>query len=471
MNDTKQRHQRRKPSLKNSAPKDKPGLAARQVATTLLTRIVDDGRGLDGLLDTRHGPAALRDMPEADRLLVRAIVTTALRHRGEIEHALDRCMDRKPPKNARQLIHALHVAAAQILFMEVPDSAAVDLAVTALSSDQRSTRFSGLANAVLRRMGREKDTLFEAMSDEARAVINMPPWLRKRTRKSYGKERLASIAMRHMQEPVIDICVRENPEEWAEKLGGVHLFGNAVRVMREGAIHTWPGYDDGGWWVQDAAAQLPAQLMGDIDGKRVLDLCAAPGGKTAQLAAAGASVTALELNASRLHRLKGNMERLKLDVETIEGDLFEYEPAELFDAVLLDAPCSSLGTIRRHPDVQWAKSQAIVEELADLQKRMCEHAATFIKPGGTLIFANCSLDRAEGEDVVAAITKGAAPLELSPLTPDDLFGLDDFITGQGTVRTHPGQLNDVPPPTSADVDPARYGGLDGFFAARFIRTA
>ena len=448
---------------------NKPGLAARQAAVTLLTRVFDDGRSLDGLLDTRHGPSSYRALSDADKALVRAIVTSVFRHKGEIDFALSHVLDRKPPKNARHLIHTLSVATAQILFLDIPDSAAVDIAVTALRDDKRSTRFTGLANAVLRRLSREKEEITTRQTDDEKAVSNMAPWLRKSLRKDYGRERLTNLCRQHMLEPMIDITVKSDPVDWSKKLNGIVLFGNSIRVWNTGRVETWEGYDAGEWWVQDAAASLPAHLLGDIKGKSVLDLCAAPGGKTAQLATLGADVTALEANESRLKRLADNMERLNLSVETQFGDLFEWEADREFDAVLLDAPCSSTGTIRRHPDVQWTKSPQIIEDLAALQKQMIQRAVAFLKPGGRLVFSNCSLNRTEGEDVYAQVLKEDFSLDADPVTEEDLFGLGDVITGQGTVRTLPSHLNTIEAPSDFPHKPEKLNGLDGFFAARFSK--
>ncbi|MGI9364876.1 MAG: RsmB/NOP family class I SAM-dependent RNA methyltransferase [Rhizobiaceae bacterium] len=448
----------------------KPGLATRTAATILLTRVVDDGRSLDGLLDTRHGPTQYKELSDADKALSRAIVVTALRHRGEIEIGLSKVLDRKPPKNARHLIHTLHVATAQILHMDVPDSAAVDLAIAALKNDQRSTRFAGLANAVLRRLSREKMDMFSTMSTSEIAVTNMSPWLRKRIRKDYGKERLASIAIQHMLEPIIDLTVKSDPEQWAEKLGGIHLFGNSLRVDRPGRIESWPGFGEGKWWIQDAAASLPVNLFGELSGRTALDLCAAPGGKTAQLASGGAQVTALEASTPRLDRLNSNLQRLNLNAETINADMMEWTSDRLFDAVLLDAPCSSTGTIRRHPDVQWNKSEQIVNELAQLQIDMIIRAAEFVKPGGTLVFANCSIDRAEGEDVYATILSRDIGLEPDPTTAEECFGLAELINRQGTIRSLPCHLQCPAPPAGMKSESRRWTGLDGFFCARFKKA-
>ncbi|MEM9733147.1 MAG: transcription antitermination factor NusB [Pseudomonadota bacterium] len=454
----------------------KPGLVARQVATTVLTRIMDDGRGLDGLLDGKLGLAPYLALSLEDRSLVRAIAMATCRHYGEILAALERMVDRPLPKNARHLHHTLTVAAAQILFLDVPDSAAVDLAVTQIRGDQRSKRFASLANAVLRRLSREKDDFLSvpqiksraagAQQPVDRAVANMPPWLRSRTRKAYGRDRLSAIAQAHMAPPALDICVKSNPQQWADRLGGIVLLGNAVRVIADGQITSWPGFESGDWWVQDVAAQIPARLMGDVAGKHVADFCAAPGGKTAQLITAGAHVTALEQSKPRLERLMQNLARLNLQAVPVHGDLFDHRPEIPYEAILLDAPCSSIGTIRRHPDVPWTKSASIVAELAALQGRMVAHAATCLAPGGRLVFANCSLDREEGEDMVAKLNLDAIGLKLDPVTSEEVNA--NWITGQGTVRTLPsylpwqGQNED-------DLTRQKLSGMDGFFCARFIK--
>lgn len=445
----------------------KPGLATRIAATILLTRIIDDGRNLDGLLDTRHGPRQYAELSQADKGLARAIVTVALRRRGEIDFALNKLLDRKLPAKARQLHHTLHVAAAQILFLEIPDSAAVDLAVTALRGDKRSLRFSGLANAILRRLSREKADLFADKTEQDIAVLNMAPWFAKSVKKDYGRDRMTAIAEQHMLEPLIDITVKNQPELWAERLGGRHLFGHSIRVMREGGVETWPGFEDGEWWVQDAAASLPAHLFGDVTGKTALDLCAAPGGKTAQLIAKGADVTALEASEPRLNRLKTNLDRLGLSAKCHLTDMMQWQSDCLYDLVLLDAPCSSTGTVRRHPDVQWSKSPQIVAELAELQFNMIVQATSFLKPGGTLIFSNCSLNRVEGEDVHSRIMQAGIGLKPDPVLAEECFGLSEIVNRQGAVRTLPSHLQSV---AKEDGNP-RLGGLDGFYCSRFVRDS
>ncbi|MDD9908353.1 MAG: RsmB/NOP family class I SAM-dependent RNA methyltransferase [Ahrensia sp.] len=457
---------------------DLPGLAVRQAAATVLVRIIDDGRGLDGLLDSRHGPASVNALSDADMSLLRAIVTTACRHRGEIDYALNRLMKSRPPKNARHLLHTLHVAAAQILFLESPDSAAVNLAVASLKGDQRSTRFAALGNAVLRRLIRERESASQANTTADLARLNTPDWLFKRLRKDYGRDRAQAIATIHMLEPVIDLTVKEDPQVWAQKLSGIVLRDRSLRVPKTGSITQWPGYDEGAWWIQDAAAAVPATLLGDISGKSVADLCAAPGGKTAQLAALGAYVTAVEQSAPRMRRLRSNLQRLGLSANCVEADLLEWQPDAKFDAVLLDAPCSSTGTIRRHPDVQWTKSAEIVTDLAKLQKAMLQRAAEFVAPGGCLVFANCSILREEGEDIVATLDLDALDLALHPIEAAEVSGLEGAITKQGTLRTLPHHLSTIPSGKGLeelglpeDFDAQRLSGLDGFFVARFTKLA
>jgi len=437
--------------------KQKPGLETRLVATLLLTRVIDDGRNLDALCDRQHGLDRYLKLDARDQGLARAITVTAVRNHNRIEAALKRVMDRPPPKRARFLIHSLHVAASQILFLDAPDSAAVDVCVTAIAGDERTARFKGLTNAILRRMVREKDKLLEKTQD----ISPFPKWLEKALRKDYGKNRLTAIARSVLLEPMVDLTVRGNPQEWAEKLGGFVLPNGSVRLTNTDAIHTLKGYDTGEWWVQDAAASIPARLLKAGKGAKVLELCAAPGGKTAQLAQAGFEVTAVDISKPRLERLEQNLKRLKLAAKLVQADIFDYEPDEKLDAVLLDAPCSSTGTIRRHPDILWTRSAREVSELADLQYRLLEKAQTFLNPGGTLVFSNCSMLKEEGEDLLVRASGALGELETDKIEAQELDGLHDCINGQGAVRTLPYHL-----PT--DENPTR-GGLDGFFACRFIK--
>lgn len=452
--------------MKKASPTYRPdgrnraGLAARQSAAAVLGKVIDNHRSLDSLMEPGAGGAQFDALIAKDRALVRAIVTTALRHRGRIERILLHVLDRKPPSKARHLLHTLHVASAQILFMDIPDSAAVNLAVTALREDRRSSRFASMANAILRRIGSEKAALLERYDQWELAF---PQWLAKRIRSDYGQEKAAAIAAMTSREPSLDLTLSPKLTERDRtaligELQGFELPTGSVRIPHPTPVSKLPGYMDGSWWVQDTASALPARLLGPMNGLQVADLCAAPGGKTAQLAAGGADVSAVDISAARLVTLRENLLRLHLEAEPIEADILTWQPENKFDAVLLDAPCSSTGTIRRHPDVKWTKSTDDIVSLVALQKKLIQCAKQWVRPGGVFVYANCSLLKSEGEDIVASLTGSDSELEPFPVQPEELFGKSEWINGQGALRILPSYL------PNEDV---RLAGMDGFFAARF----
>lgn len=435
-----------------------PGLAARKAAVRLLSAVVDARTPLDGLTDHEHGHPQYRALDMRDRALVRAILATALRFRGTIERLIARRLDRPLPANAHALGNILHVAAAQILFLDIPDSAAVDLAVTHAKSDPRTARFSGLVNGVLRALTRVKD---RALPVELARNDDAPSWFAAGLEEAYGAERARAILAAHRIEAPTDFTVKSDAPGWAERLGGIVLPTGTVRVERLAApVSELPGYEEGEWWVQDAAAALPARLLGDIRGLDVADLCAAPGGKTAQLALAGANVTAVDTSKSRLKRLSANFERLRLKADIIEADLGGAAPPRLFDAVLLDAPCSSTGTVRRHPDVPWTKSSEDIAKLAGVQRRLLARAVEWVKPGGRIVFSNCSLDPMEGEALIASFLEEEQGVVADPARPGEIAGAELFLTPQGTLRTTPADM---------DLGVPGLSGMDGFFAARLRR--
>ncbi len=457
MNVTKGR--RRPPSADQRPNSDVAGLAARKAAARLLAAVIDAHTPLDGLTDNEHGHPQYRALDPRDRALVRAILVTALRYRLTIAALLARRLEKPLPANATALSHILHVAAAQILFLDTPDSAAVDLAVTHAKSDPRTVRFSGLVNGVLRAMARAKA---EELPATLASTEEAPQWFATRLKAAYGAEKTTQILAAHRLEAPVDFSVKTAPEGWANRLGGIVLPTGSVRVERlPGPVTDLPGFAEGEWWIQDAAASLPAKLFGTVTGLRVADLCAAPGGKTAQLILAGAHVTAIDASRNRLARLAQNLERLRLTADIVQADLLEYEPPELFDAVLLDAPCSSTGTVRRHPDVPWTKSAADVEKLAALQRRLLDRAVSLVKPGGRIVFSNCSLDPLEGEDLHRTFLAEAAGMIDDPILPGEIAGIDAFLTPRGTLRTTPADMRLGAPGIS---------GLDGFFAARMRRA-
>jgi 16S rRNA (cytosine967-C5)-methyltransferase len=433
---------------------DAPGFAARRAAAEILGAVLHRKRPLDEQLE---GSTLLRVLDERDRALVRVIVSTNLRRLGTLRHLLATLLERGLPTDAPRVEIALLIGAAQILFLDVPDHAAVDLSVRLAQADRKGVRYAGLVNAVLRRLAREGK---RRLADLDALRLDMPEWLMRRWTARYGDETARAIAAAHAHEPALDITVKSDPEGWAAKLAGRILPTGSVRTLASGPVTELPGYDGGDWWVQDAAAALPAYLLGEVRDQTVADLCAAPGGKTAQLAHAGARVTAVDRSPSRLNRLRQNLARLNLSVETVEADATQWQ-AGPFDAVLLDAPCSSTGTIRRHPDIPWLKSEADLAKLTALQTRLLDRGAALVKPGGTLVYCTCSLEPEECENAVASLLARNSELQRRPIAPDEIFGLAELISSDGDLRTLPCQLSDPEP---------RWSGLDGFYAARLVRN-
>jgi 16S rRNA (cytosine967-C5)-methyltransferase len=443
-----------KPPPPTSPP---PGLAARRIAAEILGGVLRRKRPLDELLDTTD----LGLLPERDRALVRTIVATALRRLGTLRHLLAALLERGVPREAPQVETVLLVGAVQILFLDVADHAAVDLSVRLVQADRQAARYSGLINAVLRRLARDGKNQLAALDT---ALLDTPDWLMRHWIAHYGEATARAIAAAHTHEPALDVTVKSDPEAWAQRLGGRVLPIGSVRLAASGPVTQLAGFDDGEWWVQDAAAALPARLLcnslGDMRSKSVADLCAAPGGKTAQLAAADAQVTAVDRSPARLKRLKQNLERLKLDAAIVEADAAQWQ-AGPFDAVLLDAPCSSTGTIRRHPDIPWLKSELDLGKLAALQTRLLDNAVALLKPGGTLVYCTCSLEREEGEQQVASLLGRNPNLSRSAIRVDEVAGQAEFLTVDGELRTLPCHWPDSEP---------RMAGLDGFYAARITRN-
>jgi 16S rRNA (cytosine967-C5)-methyltransferase len=432
------------------------GFAPRFAAALVLRQVLGEHRQLDAAVDAETGEPVFLALEPRERALARAIVATVLRRRGQIADALKRLMERPPPRRSGLLPEILATAAAQILFMNVPDHAAVSVAVSLAAADPDAQHFKGLVNGVLRALARSRDAI---LADQDAAWLSTPNWLWERWAAEYREAGARQIAEAHLAEPPLDITVRSNPAGWAERLGGLVMPTGSIRLVLKGPVETLPGYDAGVWWVQDAGAALPARLLGPVAGRPVADLCAAPGGKTAQLAAAGAQVTAVDVSAARLQRLARNLSRLGLAAETVAADVTAWQPGRRFAAVLLDAPCSATGTIRRHPDVQHLKSAVDIAALSALQWRLLLRATELTEPGGTLVYCTCSLEREEGEDQV---TRALAelPLEPLPVRPGELGGEKAFLAASGAVRTMPQHWPHPEP---------RLGGIGGFFIYRFRR--
>ena len=433
---------------------DQPGLPARLAAVALLIDVLEHREPLDAALSRQTARGALPGLPPRDRALARAIVGTALRRKGQIDALLGHFLERPLPKTAGPLRHILSAALAQILFMQMPPHAVVNLAVEQCRANRGSLRFDKLVNAVSRRAAREGAALI-AGQDAAR--LNTPDWLWQRWTAAYGEAATRRIAEIHLAEPALDLSVKSNALQWADRLGGIALPTGSVRLRPKGRIESLQGFSEGEWWVQDAGAALPVRLLGDVAGKRVADLCAAPGGKTAQLAASGADVVAVDVSKGRLRRLDENLQRLKLTAQLVEADAANWKPAEPFDAVLLDVPCLATGTIRRHPDIPHLKRETELGPLTELQAALLANARNLVKPSGLLIYCTCSLEPEEGEQQIAKLLELDSAIRVEPVVPGNLTGEAAWVTDKGFLRTLPFQC---------DTGDPLMAGIDGFFAAK-----
>jgi 16S rRNA (cytosine967-C5)-methyltransferase len=396
----------------------------------------------------------LADLAPRDRGFARLLAATVLRRLGQIDGVLAQLMAKPLPERAGAVRDVLRLGAAQLLFLETPPHAAVATSVE-LTESRGHPALKGLVNAVLRRLSREgKDIL--ARQDAAR--LNTPPWLWASWTKSYGEETTRLIAGAHLQEAPLDLSVKSLPELWAEKLAAKILPTGSLRRASGGTIEDLPGYREGAWWVQDAAAALPARLLGNVAGKSVADLCAAPGGKTAQLAAMGGRVFAVDRSNERLKRVHENLARLGLEAQCVTADATLWNPASPLRFVLLDAPCTATGAIRRNPDVPHLKYPEDVKRMAELQDRLLAHAVSILAPGGLLVYCTCSLEHDEGPARIEKLLAGGAPVARRPIEAREIGGLAQCLTPLGDLRTLPCQLS-------------QEGGLDGFYAARLERNA
>ena len=412
---------------------------------------------MDELLNQADRISGLSHLSKADRGFARAIAATALRRQGQLLDVIGRFMEKGLPQRSGPLREILLCAAAQLLFLGSPAHAVLNIAVQQVKRDNNSRRYDKLANAVLRQVAEKGPAIIKEQETSQQAGrLNTPNWLWNSWCKGYGRQTAQYIAEAHLHQALLDLSVVEDPAEWSRKLGGTLLPNGSIRLRHKGRIETIEGFDEGVWWVQDMAAALPVRLLGNIADKRVADLAAAPGGKTAQMIAAGARVTAIDWSKARLRRLVENLDRLEMDAEIVCQDILDWQPLEKFDAVLLDAPCSSTGTIRRHPDLPFLKKQDDVIELARIQARLLDKAITLVKPGGTLIYCTCSLQQEEGPEQIKALLKRHKGLKTDRISPAEMAGHDEWISAEGYLRTLPFFR------PAAKITP----GMDGFFAAR-----
>ena len=427
----------RRPAMELSA-----GLDARSAAQSILREVLQRRRPLDAVL------GAMTHLDARDAGFARAIASETLRRFGQLDALIREFVPKAPRRNrAGATTEILLAGACELLFLDVPAHAAVDAANRLALADDKAKHFKALINAVLRRVARDGKGVVVAQDAQR---LNTPDWLWQRWCESYGEEAARAIAAAHLEQAPVDVVVKGAPPP-----EGVLLFGDVYRLCAHARIDTLEGYASGDWWVQDAAASLPARLLGDVRGKEVIDLCAAPGGKTAQLAAGGALVKAVERDGARMERLKENLQRLKLDAKLIVGDARDVRLDRPAPFVLLDAPCSATGTIRRHPELPWIKGNSDVTLCAAAAGELLDHAAELTAGGGVLVFAVCSLEPEEGTEQIANFLRRNSGFERVRVVPEELFGRSDWIDANGDLRTLPCHLAE---------------GMDGFYAARLRKT-
>ena len=401
-------------------------------------------------------PLTASDLADGrDRALANRLITTALRRTGQLNFIVHALLDKGMPGKSGTFEAVLRLSLAQLVFLpDIGAHSALFLAVEAVKRDPKARHLSGLMNAVLR-SAQANSAKFGLLSNDMLIPETFgDTWL-----EAYGEEAIAAFGTALLEGAPLDLTLKDNDPDLLAALGAEPVLADTVRIeQRDRPVEALPGYEEGRWWVQDAASAIPARLLGLPAGARVLDLCAAPGGKTAQLIKAGYLVTALDSDARRMERLAENLHRLDYTAQTIVGDAASFKPDEPFDAVLLDAPCSATGTFRRHPEVLWRRSAAGVAGRVRLQQSVLANARRCLKPGGVLIYCVCSLEPAEGEEQVDWVTSNLPELELWPVTAQDMAGFGESVASGGVVRTHPALR-----PGGVD------GGMDGFFVARFRR--
>ena len=428
-------------------------LAPRRTALVILASILNAHQPLDTVLEINPD---FKKLEGRDRAFVRMLVTTTLRRCGEIDALIQKAQDRPDHPLQPVLKNILRLGLAQILFLNVPDHAAVDTSVR-LAENQGHAKFKGFVNAVLRNILRNQPDWSQTLEPEK---VNIPLWLYDLWEVEYGPAQTLEMSKASLAEAPLDLTSKDpsKAKSIAASVGGTILWNGTIRLdPGSGQIPELEGYRDGSWWVQDMSASLPVGLMGDLTGKDVIDLCAAPGGKTAQLASKGAYVKSLDRSARRLERFMDNMRRLRLEshVEPVTADASVWHPKEQADIVLLDAPCTATGTIRRNPDMH-LKTENDVRKMTGVQKTLLKNAAAMVKPGGTLIYCTCSLQKEEGEDQIDGFLSGDVPFRLVPYTADEVAGHTELINEDGHIRCLPNMMADS-------------GGMDGFFVARLVR--
>ncbi len=417
----------------------KLGDAPRRAALALLSGVRDDGQSLAEQL-AMDGPLTALDPSERAR--AQRLATAVFRNRTRADRLIDTHINRPPAEPVRDI---LRLGVIELCVDRAAAHGVVDGAVSLTRSLRKHAAASGMVNAVLRKISSVTPQEWDAMS-----VPRLPIAMRKRLRATY-KEAIDQIEAAHHAGAPLDITVKSDPEKWADALSAEILPTGSLRLASQGQVSALPGFAEGAWWVQDAAAAVPVQILDPQPGERIADLCAAPGGKTLQLAASGAEVTAIDFSEARLGRLHENLARTGLAAKVFASDVFDYRPHTQMDAIVLDAPCSATGTIRRHPDLPYLKTLKDMGGLLKLQANMIDHAASLLRPGGRMVYCTCSLLPEEGEAQIKAALARNPDLTVRAITPGG--GIDSsWITKQGTLRLRPDFWSER-------------GGMDGFFAA------
>ncbi|MDH5722183.1 MAG: 16S rRNA (cytosine(967)-C(5))-methyltransferase RsmB [Alphaproteobacteria bacterium] len=442
-------------SPQHDAPPEADNLHPRKIALQIFTNIIDKQQALDGVFDSSAEFAALSVL---DRSFVRMLVTTAIRRLGQIDDLIAFAQDRPDSLKSNIIRNILRLGVTQMFFMDVPDHASVDTSVR-LAEQENLERQKGFINAILRKLGREGKARLDKQ-DAGR--LNTPEWLMKLWIEDYGLTTTAEIMNAHLTEAPLDITLKSDADHgwWGNVLKAFTLSTGTLRRITGGNIRDLEGFEKGQWWVQDAAAAIPAQLFGDVYDKPVVDMCAAPGGKTMQLAAMGAHVTAIDRSAKRLKRLEENLQRIGLEsrVKIEVADACAWRPKKAVPYILLDAPCSATGTIRRHPDTPYLKSENDITRLVSLQKRLLEHAAGLLEVGGIVIYCTCSLQKIEGEKQIEEFLHNHTNFERMKITAKEIGDYEELINENGDLRILPTHLKSQ-------------GGLDGFFISRLRKIS
>ncbi len=434
------------------------GLLARQAACEIVSAVLERHRALDDVLTRVFSEAPYAALEPRDKALAHLIASTILRRHGELAAIVRTFLAKPLPEKRGQLWPILLSGAVQLVLLDTPPHAVLNIAVEQCRKDPGACRFDKLTNAVLRRVSEQGRSILQGLDGPR---LNIPDWLWTQWTRTYGDAITRQIAVASLREACLDLTVKADPGTWVERTGGILLATGSIRGAPQGRIEDIPGFAEGAWWVQDAAAALPARLLGNVAGRSVADLCAAPGGKTAELCAAGARVTAVDQSQTRLSRVAANLTRLNLSAELIAADATQWQPDVRFDAVLLDAPCSSTGTIRRHPDILHLKRADDLQPLVELQARLLDNAASLVKSGGLLVYCTCSLEAEEGIRQADGFLRRHGEFTRRPILASEIGAEPDWLTPEGDLRTLPFH---TPGPTG--VPP----GMDGFYAIRLKRN-